>query len=261
MRTLRRTSWLFVIALVGAMLLIPRPAVASPIWFDESNAGRGYASFSDLAAAYSGFLSPGNTVLDFGRLAEGTKLNDQLKADYGVSFLNAGGGRYDWCSGVRPESGANVEDLTGYDGSFMPSGKMVYLKFDNNVERTPFTIIFDEPVSQVGSFWAVGKEGMVHSLTISVFDSEQRLLGRKVGDSWLWGGKADRQNYESFFGLRTGKAEISRVEILNNSCTDFSNALVIDSVRFGRQLPEPITLALFAGGLLALRLHSRTVRR
>jgi hypothetical protein len=261
MRTSKRTCWLFVPILAGAVLLMSGPVVADTVWFDGSSGGRQYASFSDLSKAYSSFLDRGNTSVDFGKLAEGTKLGDQFQADYGVSFLNTGGGRYDWASGVRPESGANVEDLTGYDGSYMPNGKMVYLKFDNNTPNTPFTILFDDPVSEVGSFWAVGKEGSVHSLTIAAYDADENLIGKKVVDSWLWDGKADRQNYESFFGLRSDKADISRVEILNNSFTDFSNALTIDGLQFGRQSPEPMTLVLFSCGVLALRVHSRTVKR
>jgi hypothetical protein len=261
MRTSNRTCRWFVLALSGAALLIPGAAFASPVWFDGTDGGRQYASFSDLSKAYSSFLDQGNTTVDFSKLTEGTKLGDQMKAEYGVSFLNTGGGRYDWCSGVRPESGSYVEDLTGYDRSYMPDGKMVYLKFDNNVPNTPFTILFDDPVSQVGSFWAVGKEGDVHSLTITAYDADDNLIGKQVVDSWLWDGKTDRQNYESFFALRSDAPDISRVEILNNSCTDFSNALVVDNLQFGRQSPEPITLALVAGGVLALRLHSRTVKR
>jgi hypothetical protein len=260
MRSSNRTFWSLVIALTGVLSLIIGPAVAGPVWFDETNAGRGYATFSNLHKAYSSFLGPNDTLVDFSGMAEGTKLDSQTNS-YGVSFLNTGGGRYDWASGVRPESGPNVEDLTGYDGSYMPNGKMVYLKFDNNVPGTPFTILFDNPVSEVGSFWAVGKEGTVHSLTISAFDSNRNLLGKKVVDSWLWDKITERQNFESFFALRTDKPMISRVEILNNSCTDFSNALTLDNVQFGRQSPEPITLVLFAGGFLALRLHSRSVRR
>ena len=260
MRTSNRTLWSLAIVLTAVSSLIVGPAFAGPVWFDETNGSRGYATFSDLQKAYSGFVSPDDALVDFSRLAEGTKLSDQTKA-YGVSFLNTGGGRYDWASGVRPESGGNVEDLTGYDGSYMPNGKMVYLKFDNNVSSTPFTILFNDPVSEVGSFWAVGKEGTVHSLTISAYDANRNLLGRKVVDSWLWDKASDRQNFESFFALRTDKPMISRLEILNNSCTDFSNALTLDNVQFGRQAPEPLTLALFAGGFLALRLHSRTARR
>ena len=261
MRASKRTFRPSVFVMTGTVLLTTWPAVASPVWFDGTSGGEQYARFSALTAAYSDFIGPGNTVVDFSSMSEGTKLGDQLKAGYGVSFLNTDGGGYDWASGVHPEGGPNVEDLTGYDGSYMPDGKMVYLKSDNNMPNAPFTILFDQPVAEVGSFWAVGQEGTVHSLTITAFDSENHLLGSRVVDAWLWDGVTDQQSYESFFALRADKPEISRVELLNNSGTDASDALVIDNVQFSQQAPEPITLAMFATGLLALRLHSRIVRR
>jgi len=167
----RKTRWLQLVLSVGALVLTVSSYVAAgPIWFDPTTAGRGYASFSDLEAAYDSFRTPGVQTIDFGLLADGVKLDKQYLADYGVSFLNTGGGRYNSYSGIRPEGGVYVENLTGFDGSYMPDGGKVYLKFDNNVASSPFTILFDTPVSEVGSFLAVGKEGTVHSLTITAYD-------------------------------------------------------------------------------------------
>ena len=257
MKSSTRTCGILAIALVGVGLLVPCPAIADTIWFDGASGGRPYRTFSDLTKAYSSFMGPGNTVIDFSVLAEGTKLDNQFKADFGVLFQNTSGGLYSPQSGVRPESGANVEDLTGYDGSYMPNGRPVYLKFNNDSPSTAFSILFDHPVAQVGAFLAVGKEGNIHSLTISAYDSETRLLGQKVVDTWLWDSVTARQNFESFFALRTDAPLISRVEILNNSHTDFSNALVVDNVAFSQavtgMVPEPGVLIMVLCGALALR--------
>jgi hypothetical protein len=225
---------------------------AGPIWFDPSAGSRGYKGFADLEAAYESFVTPGLERIEFGLLADGVKLDEQYSSDYGVSFLNSGGGRYDAYSGVRPEGGSFVENLTGYDGSYMPDGSKVYLKFDNNVSATPFTILFNTPVSEVGSFLAVGKEGTVHSLTITVYDVAGRIVGQNVIDSWLWDCTTAKQNYETFFALRTDSASIARVEIVNNSTTDYSNALVMGNLSFLRTVPEPASLAFMAVGWFTL---------
>lgn len=254
MRGSRRTLCLSVVVSAAAVLLFsPAAVVAEPVsWFNPSGGKHGYKSFADLQAAYDAFLDPGLRRIDFGLLADGVKLGKQYQADYGVTFLNTGGGRYDAYSGVRPEGGAYVENLTGYDGAYMPDGDKVYLKFDNNLPASPFTILFDQPVSQVGSFLAVGKEGSVHSLAITAYDVAGRILGRQVIDTWLWDKKDDKQNFESFFGLRADGPMISRVEILNDSCTDFSNALVVDNLTFGKAVPEPISLAFLTAGAFTL---------
>ncbi len=251
MRTSVRTLCSLTILAAGTVsLLAPGRLAADPVvWFDPSG---GYKSFTELHTAYDVFLGPDLNRIDFGLLTEGVKLDKQYKADFGVTFLNTGGGRYDAYSGIRPEGGAYVEHLTGYDGSYMPHGNKVYLKFDNNLAATPFTILFDEPVSQVGSFLAVGKEGSVHSLTITAYDVAGRILGRQVVDSWLWDEKDDKQNFETFFALQANSPLISRVEILNNSHTDFSNAPVVDSLAFGRAVPEPVSLAFLAAGASTL---------
>lgn len=71
-------------------------------------------------------------------------------------------------------------------------------------------------------------------------------------DSWLWDGTTDKQNYETFFALRTDSASIARVEILNNSTTDYSNALVTGNVSFLRTVPEPASLVFMAVGWFTL---------
>lgn len=220
---------------------------AAPIWFDETAGGRGYASFRELTAAYHDFIDEPASVITFNDLREGVVLGSQYADTYGVRFLNTAAGRYAAYSGVRPEHGSIVEELTGYDGSYMPNGDPVLVKFDNHLPATPFTILFDRPVSTVGAFVGMGVEGTVHSLTISIYNECNQLIDRRVVESWLWEPSSKRQNYESFFAFRGEDAVISRVEILNNSSTDFANALVLDNLAFGRvAVPEPAVAVLVA---------------
>jgi len=220
---------------------------ATPIWFDATAGGRGYSSFHELAAAYHDFIDEPSSVITFNDLREGVVLGNQYADTHGVRFLNTALGRYAAYSGVRPEHGSIVEELTGYDGSYMPSGDLVLVKFDNHLAATPLTILFDRPVSMVGGFVGMGVEGSIHSLTISIYNESNQLIDCRVVESWLWESSSKRQNYESFFAFRGEDALISRVEILNNSSTDFANALVLDNLAFGRAVvPEPAVAALVA---------------
>jgi len=228
-------------------------------WFDETAGGAGYGSFGALADAYGAFMPSDATTITFGGFAAGTHVLDQYADEYGVSFTNVGGGLYDALSGVQPEAGAYVENLTGYDGSYRANGDEVYLRFDNNDVAAPFTIWFDEPVSQVGAFLGMGKEGEVHSIRVSLFDQNDTLLGSRDVTSWLWDSTTTQQNYETFFGVTAAVPTISRVELLNLSQTDYSNALVIDDLAWSlstgsRSVPEPGAMVLLAvGGLLVWR--------
>lgn len=226
--------------------LVMQTALAGPIWFDETGSGRGYASFRDLAAAYHDFVDEPASVITFNDLREGAVLGDQYVDLHGVRFLNTAVGRYAAHSGIRSEQGSIVEELTGYDGSYMPNGDLVFAKFDNHLTATPFTILFDKPVATVGAFVGMGVEGSVHSLTISIYNQSNQLLDRRVVESWLWDKKSNKQNYESFFGFRAEGAMIGRVEILNNSSTDFANGLLLDNLAVGASVPEPAVAALVA---------------
>lgn len=244
MSTANTTRRLLRSSLIAVVLWVPAQALAGMTWFDETRGGPGYATLGAMNTAYSAFLGPGDTRLDWDALPAGTKLGTQFVASDGVRFLNTGGGAYDAYSGVQAEGGSLVEDLTGYDGSYMPQGNPVCLKFDNNAAGTPFTFTFASPVSQVGAFFGMGKEGTVHSLTVSVYDSVGALLGQRSVESWLWDSKTNKQNFESFFAFKSTAADIARVELRNNSTTDFSNALILDNLEFGRQVPEPGALLL-----------------
>ena len=240
------------------------PCAAEYVWFDETAGARGYADFDALAASYQAFMGEPSAVITFDDLPTGTRLGDQYANSLGVTFANTAHGRWASMSGVQAEGGSLVEDVTGYDGSYMPDGNRLYAKFDNDVPGKPLTISFDEPVVSVGAFVGMGVQGGVHSLTVSVYDEDNKLLGAKTVESWLWEGDGDGQNFESFFGLRSDEAAISRIEILNNATTDYANGLLLDNVAFySDPVPEPSTLVLCLGGagmLLWRRASGRRVK-
>jgi hypothetical protein len=248
--------------IVGPVLLalaIAAPSFSDLIWFDETGNGHGYAAFRELHSAYDAFLGKPDGLIDFSNLLAGTKLADQYVDRFGVAFQNTANGRYAAYSGVNPAGGALVEDVTGYDGSYMPAGDLLYAKFDNDARGTPFTISFAKPVAEAGAFVGMGIQGSVHSLTVSAFSSTNRLLGERTVESWLWETKSAGQNYESFFALRSSQADIGRIEIRNNATQDFANALLIDNVAFGSTVvPESSTLVLLLISAGLLRVCQRT---
>lgn len=242
--------------IVGSVLLvlaIAAPAFSDLIWFDETAGKLGYAAFHDLHSAYDAFLGKPQNLIDFNTLPVGTRLDDQYAGSLGVTFRNTANGSNRASSGVNSAGSKTVENVTGYDGSYMPAGDLLYAKFDNDVRGTPFTILFDDPVAEVGAFVGLGAEGSVHSLTVSAFSSKNRLLGEATVESWLWEKKSTGQNYESFFALRSDQAEIARIEIRNNATRDFANGLLIDNIAFdSAAVPEASTLflLLISAGLL-----------
>lgn len=245
-----------------ALLLTPAvPVQAGPIWFDETGGGSGFATFGAMQQAYGSFVGVADQTITFSDLHVGTALSDQYAASHGVRFsntvsLNKSRAKH---SGVRNAGDGFVEDLTGYDGSYMPRSDRVYLKFDNDAAATPFTFTFDQPVSRVGSFVAMGVEGQVHTLQVSLYGLEGTLLDSRVVDSWLWESKTKRQNYESFWAVDAGGPLISRVEILNlATSTNYANALTIDNIGFShgaadKVIPEPSAGLTMLAGLLAWR--------
>jgi len=247
---------------VLAFLATCTPCLANPVWFDETNRSTGYASFTDLAAGYAGFIGGSSALISFSDLAEGAALSDQYAVTFGVTFLNATSGQRDNSSGIHTEGGPVVKDLTGYDGSHRPDGDMVFRKIDNDLSATPFTILFDEPVATVGALVGMGTQGGDHSLSLSVYDDNGRLIGTRVVESQLWETDSGRQNYESFFAFRTDAPVVSRIEILNNSDRNSANALVIDDLTFSAPIiPEPVTGMLLLAGVCVFFVRRQGIRR
>jgi hypothetical protein len=231
---------------------------ADILWFDELGGSNPPGSFADLVQSYDEFLPTPQNVLTFADFGAGTKVTDQYADLYGVHFTNVAGGRYNSYSGVRAEAGSIAEHLTGYDGSYMPNGDRVYVKFDNHDPATPFSIAFDEPVASVGAFVGMGVQGDVHSLSIALYDAQDELLATNAVESQLWDSTSSQQNYESFFAARSGGANISRIEILNDATGNFANALIIDNLAFSRNaareaVPEPAISLLLALGVVMFR--------
>lgn len=260
MRRVKTTGWTTAATALWLVLATATPCGADLLWFDETDGGGGYTTFGALRAAYDDFLGATTGLIDFNDLASGTQLSNQYADRWGVTFLNTADGRHAAWSAVWPEGGAIAEHVTGYDGTYMPSGDLLYAKFDNDLKNTPFTILFAEPATEVGAFLGMGVEGQVHSLTISVYDVANQLLGRKVVQSWLWEKSSNKQNYETFFAVGAATPAIARVEIRNNATTDFANGLLVDNVEFGsRAVPEPSALVLVLAGVVLHRFFRRAL--
>jgi VCBS repeat-containing protein len=199
---------------------------ASPSWFDETDGGAGYGSFQELSSAYDAYIGTTEQTIDLEGLADATVLSNQFFGSHGVTFSNTGVG----ASGVYTEGAAWIENLTGYDGSWAPDGGKVYLKMDNDVPGTPFTIDFATPVAKVGALLGMGKEGANHSVIVSLYDSGGGLIEQQTLDAELWDPTSTDQNYETFFGAIFDSAIISKIEILNASNVDYANALIFDQL-------------------------------
>jgi hypothetical protein len=247
------------------LLITGGTARASTIWFDETNGGSGFPTFNALATHYLDFVGSDASVVTFNDLPANTLLAAQYEPALGVVFTNTVGAQYADLSRLQPEGGAMVEDLTGYDGSYMPDGDLAVLKFGNDDPSTPFTINFDHPVSKVGAFVGMGVQGSIHALTVRLYDSSNVLIDQGAVEAALWESSPTRQNYESFFAVVTSAPRISRVEILNEAHTDFANALVLDNLAFSQpapQIPEPASMCLLAVGgamLVSRREHRRPI--
>lgn len=255
-QTLRPKTLILLAGLAGAI-----PCAAGPIWFDETGGGKGYEGFMDLAKAYSQFMDGAEYTIDFNDLKTGVNLSNQYHKTFGVSFKHTDGGSMSKYSAVQPEGGTWAENLTGYDGTYMPNGDNVITKFDNDATSSPFTIVFDDPVSKVGAFVGMGVQGEVHSLQISLYDQKNQLIGQKTVESRLWESTTDKQNYESFFAVSTGQALIAKVEILNLCHDRYANSLILDNLSWSSttsaSVPEPLTALMLLLGLIWIKNEKR----
>lgn len=254
--TRRLTS---ILSALSACALIGGTARASMVWFDETQGGgRSVSDFAELSGAYADFTAGADSIFTFNNLGAGTELSDQY-ASQGVTFANTSSTGHKNSLGVRPEGGKAVDDLTGYDGTYMPDGDSVYVKFNNDDVSAPFTVNFDAPVGMVGAFVSMGVQGTVHTLTIAAYDSSNELLGQHTVQSWLWEADPSKQNYESFFAVSDSEARISRVEILNDAPVNFANTLIFDNLAFSASpAPEPATWLMLLGGTGLFWLRGRT---
>ena len=250
--TTRYTLGVLTVILVG--LAAWTPCSADLAWFDETGGGRGFERFTDLANSYHDFLGKPSNTITFNDLEPGTPLSDQYAKAYGVTFLNTASGCLDKLSGAWPEGSKPVRELAGYDGSYMPDGDTVYVKFGASTKDAPFTIVFAEPVDTVGAFISSGNwRNSVNTLTLAAYDQKNRLIGtHSIRSSPLVDMRRSAGN-ESFFAARADTPQISRVEIVDYSATNLASGLVVDNVAYNvARIPEPSTLAALMSGLWLL---------
>ncbi len=151
--------------------------------------------------------------------------SDHYKASHGVTLENMKG------IGVAHEGDpTSIETLDGYDGRL--DGDNVLATHPNHID--PFTILFEEPVSAVGSFAGAGIQGDIETLTIQAFDKEGNTIGSQ---SVNLKPNQNADNREGHWLFTFDENVVSKVTIRNDNSTDFGNALIVDNITWGRMSP------------------------
>lgn len=235
-----------VVLCLAALLVAVSPALACPITtFDGSGS---YASFSDLASGYRSFMGTPEDSISFSQMPQGfNPVADAFTGAKGVTFSNEGNSAILLPEGNQVVSGWYQGNLAGYDGSYMPDGSTVYNMINDDCANAPLTITFAKPVSSVGSYIA-NSAGAASSLTMSLFDAGNHLLGTVTAQVNPWG---DCDNIEGFWGAKADTPQIAKVTILSQGCYGVAT---MDNLEWshGDAVPEPATLSLLVFGGLAL---------
>jgi hypothetical protein len=242
-----------VIVCLTAVIIMAAGSQASIIGvFDGGGIGTAYTDFSSLAAAHSNFMGTVQNSITFSEYDVGTVINNQYSTTKGVTFSNTGQQLASvMYEGYNATSGYILEPLDGYDGSYMPDMDKALAEYPNN-SPSPFTITFTNPVATVGSFVGMGKEGTVDTLTITAFDTLNNVLTKLIVKTDPW---ADDRNREGLWGIRSSFADIAKITISNDSCDNYANALIFDTLQWSSQssasIPEPATVILLTiGGMI-----------
>jgi subtilisin family serine protease len=183
-------------------------------------------AFGNLVAGFAdGFLDtdPQIKTVTFDGLS-GIIPEDQFLLSDGMLLENLGSE-----VGATPEGGVFAEDIDGGDGTVLPDGATVYLKYLN--DRDPFTIKFPQPAASVGVFFATGEEGNDDEVEISVYGPDGILLDARDVEVRPY---AEPDNEEAFFAVQAGGNLIGRVEIRNKNVVDFGNTLLVGRIFYSR---------------------------
>lgn len=225
--------------------------------FDGSGIGTAYPAFSSLAAAHADFMGTVQDSITFSEFSVGTVINNQYSTSKGVTFSNTGQQLASvMYEGYHATSGYILEPLDGYDGSYNLDMDKALAEYPNN-DATPFTITFANPVSTVGSFVGMGKEGTVDTLTVTALDALNNVLAVLSVKTAPW---ANDRNREGLWGIRSDSADIAKIVIRNDSSVNYANALIFDTLQWSRQpmqVPEPATVGVLSLGALSLIIRKK----
>jgi hypothetical protein len=243
----------YVLVCFAAVIFLAAGSQASIIGvFDGSGIGTAYTNFSSLAAAHASFMGTVQDSITFSEYQVGTVINNQYSTSRGVTFSNSG--EQLACvmyEGYNAMSGYILEPLDGYDGSYKPDNDKALAEYPNN-DASPFTITFANPVSAVGSFLGMGKEGTVDTLTLTAMNVSNDVLAVLSVKTASW---ADDRNREGLWGIRSSSADIAKITIRNDSYVNYANALIFDTLQWSSQptsIPEPATIGILSLGALSL---------
>lgn len=242
------------VCLIATMLLAAGSQASIIGVFDGSGIGTAYTTFSSLAADHSAFMGTVQDSITFDEYSVGTVISNQYIASKGVTFSNPG--EQLACvmyEGYNAVSGYILEPLDGYDGSYNQDMDKALAEYPNN-DSSPFTITFANPVSTIGSFVGMGKEGTIDTLTITALDTLNNVLAVLTVKTAPW---ADDRNREGLWGIRSSFADIAKITIRNDSCANYANALIFDTLQWSSQpaqtpIPEPSTIGILSLGALSL---------
>jgi hypothetical protein len=241
------------IVCLTAVIILATASQASIIdVFDGRGIGTVYTNFSSLASAHADFMGTIQNSITFSEYEVGTIVNNQYSISKGVTFSNTG--QQLACimyEGYNAVSGYILEPLDGYDGSYKPDMDKALAEYPNN-DESPFTITFTNPVSVVGSFVGMGKEGTVDTLTITALNASNDVLAVLSVKTALW---TDDRNREGLWGIRSSSADIAKITIRNDSTVNYANALIFDTLQWSSQpmqIPEPATILILSLGASVL---------
>jgi hypothetical protein len=232
---------------VGMLLTWSSTSEAAITTFDGS---AGYATFIAEYNAYRTFMGTPDDTITFDDIGpSAVPVGNYYLASKGVSFTNEGDVRL-LAEDGGAFGGCQHGSVAGYDGTYMPNGSILYNKISNAAPATALTVLFTNPVKQVGSLVSnscyPGVEPM--STTVTAYDSAGNVLATVIAVTRAWG---NFDNIEGFWGVKSDTTNIAKVTFLAlTPPPQYADVTTLDNIEFG--VPEPATIGLLGLGALSL---------
>jgi hypothetical protein len=240
------------IAVAGLLVLASAAQAGLVATFDGS---AGYSTLVAEYNAYRTFMGTPQDTITFEEFFPGGlngAIGDYYLAGKGVKFANEAGAVV-LREGMYDMYGWRQEHVTGYDGSYMPNGTMLYDKPYNSNPASALTIIyFTTPVKQVGSFIGDSYVSASHTHTVSIYNSAGLLTTVNAAIN-AWDSGPNQTNAEGFWGVKCDTAEITKVTFLS-PIQDYA-VTTLDNIEW--VVPEPATMAFLAFGGVGMLLRRR----
>ncbi|MFA6185677.1 MAG: PEP-CTERM sorting domain-containing protein [Phycisphaerae bacterium] len=239
---------LVTICAVAALIAVSGTAGASVLTFDGS---AGYATFIDEYNAYRAFMGTPDDTITFDDIGpSAAPVGNYYLAGKGASFINEG------TAILLADDGGAVGgwqqgSVNGYDGTYMPNNNVLYNKVSNANPLSELTVLFTNPVKQVGSFVSNSTASYTVPLStvVKAYDSAGNLLATVTAVTRSWG---HNDNIEGFWGINSDAANIARITFLAlTPPPQYVDVTTLDNIEW--IVPEPATIAVLSLGGLLLR--------